>query len=504
MKILTAQQLKELDAFSIERQNISSADLMQRAASKCFNWINKNLGLNHSFSIVCGPGNNGGDGLVIAQLLSENNCDVECILLNFTDKNSPDYELNLTKLQKTECKIRSIQSENELESIKFNGKIVVDAIFGFGLSRPAEGLAAAIIKHINSCKTKKVIAIDLPSGLYCDQLNAKEDQIIQADFTLTFHVPKLSFFFPEGGNSVGKVIVLDIRLDKSFASKLESNYSYITPSKVGGFLKKRKTFSHKGTYGHTNIIAGSRGKMGAAVLASKAASFSGVGLVTSTIPSVGLNVMQMTVPVAMCDDNYGTDCLEGKIEINDKHTYGIGPGIGKSSETVEFLKHFLKEVIQPIVIDADALNCISENREMLYDIPENSILTPHIKEFGRLAGVTENSLERLNKLVEFCIEHKVYVVLKDARTIICSPQGKCSFSLNGTPGMATGGSGDVLTGILAGLLAQGFSLDETTQLGVVLHGLAGEFSAEKYSEYGMNAESILEEIGEGFKMLLKI
>jgi NAD(P)H-hydrate epimerase len=503
MKLLNAQQIKDLEAFTIERQNISSSELMNRAASKCFNWIVKNIGLNHAFTIICGPGNNGGDGLVIAQLLKENNCNVECILLDFTDKKASDFDLNLKKLQKADCEIHSIQSESELENLKFNGKIVIDAIFGIGLSRPTEGITAAIIKQINKSKPERVIAIDLPSGLYCDELNSKVDQIIQADYTLTFHIPKLSFFFPEGGNSVGKVIVLAIRLDKLFASKSKSKYYFITPLKVGAFLEKRKTFSHKGTYGHANIIAGSRGKIGAAILASNSASFSGVGLVTATVPSIGLNAMQTSVPVAMCDDSYGTDYLKGEIEINNKHTYGIGPGIGKTEETVQFLRYFLKQANKPIVIDADALNCIAVNREMLNDIPEHSILTPHIKEFERLAGETQNSLERLKRLVEFCEINKVYIVLKDARTIICSPQGKCYFSLNGSPGMATGGSGDVLTGILTGLLAQGFSPEETTRFGVVLHGLSGELAAKKHSEYAMTAESILNEIGEGFKLLLR-
>ncbi len=500
MKILTAAQLKELDAYSIERQKISSADLMHRAASKCFNWIKSEFGLNHKFSIVCGPGNNGGDGLVIAQLLTEENCDVECILLNFTNNHTPDYNLNLIKLQKTGCKIISIQSESELISLKFNGKIVIDAIFGFGLSRPADEIAAATINHINNSKPKKVVAIDLPSGLFNNELNSEEDQIIQADFTLTFHVPKLSFFFPEGGNYVGKVVVLDIGLDKVFSSKLESNYHFITLSKVGSFLKKRATFTHKGTYGHANIIAGSRGKIGAAVLASKAASYSGVGLVTATIPSVGLNVLQSSVPVVMCEDNYGTDFLEGKIEIHEKHTYGIGPGIGQSVETVVFLKYFLTQISKPAVIDADAINIIAGHPEMLEDIPENSILTPHIKEFERLVGKTKDSIDQLNRLIDFCIQHKIYIVLKDARTIICSPKGKCFFSLNGSPGMATGGSGDVLTGILTGLLAQGYSSEQATQLGVILHGLAGELAAEKHTENAMNGESIIDEIGEGWKI----
>lgn len=503
MKLLTAQQIKELEAHTMERQKIVSADLMQRAASKCYNWIKKELGLDYSYTVVCGKGNNGGDGLVLAQFLTRNNYDVECVLLDISDKETLEYSMELAKLRRSDCKIKTIRSESEIESLNFNGRIVIDALFGIGLSRCAEGVAGTLIRHINSSKTVKVIAIDLPSGLYCDKLNAPQDPIVHADYTLTFHVPKLSFFFLEGGNAVGKIVVLDIRLDKVYASTIDRGHFYITPSIVGDYLKKRTIFTHKGTYGHANLIGGGRGKVGAAVLMTKAASFSGVGLVTATVPSVGFQIMQSTVPVAMCDDSYGKDFLEGKIEVDEKFTYGIGPGIGKSAETAQFLAYFLKQVNKPIVIDADGINIIAEHPEMLKDIPENSILTPHVKEFRGLAGETKNSHEQLDLLIKFSVQHKVYIVLKDARTIVCTPQGKCYFSLNGTPGMATGGSGDVLTGLLTGLLAQGYTPEETTKLGLVLHGVAGELAAEKHSEYAMTAESIIDEIGAGFKVLMK-
>jgi NAD(P)H-hydrate epimerase len=503
MKLLTAQQIRELEVHTIAHQKIASADLMQRAASKCFNWIRRQLGLDHKFYVLCGPGNNGGDGLVIAQLLTQYNCDVECLLFNHSEKHSPDFLMNLAKLERSDCKLKIINSESDLETLKCNGRIIVDALFGIGLTRPAEGIIAALIGQINKSNTAEVIAIDLPSGLYCDDLNAKEDQIIQADFTLTFHVPKRSFFYSEGGNSVGKIVVLDIRLDKSFASNIEGTYFYITPEIVGRYLKKRVIFTHKGSYGHANLITGSRGKMGAAVLTTKAASMTGSGLTTATVPSIGLEIIQSTIPVAMCNDSYGKDILEGEIEVDEKYTYGVGPGIGKSEETAKFIAHFLKQTTKPIVIDADALNCIADHPEMLKDIPENSILTPHVKEFRGLAGPTNNSHEQLERLITFSKQHKVFTVLKDARTIVCTPQGKCFFSLNGTPGMATGGSGDVLTGILTGLLAQGYSPEQTAKLGLVLHGVAGELAAEKYSEYAMTSESIIEQIGAGFKELMK-
>ena len=503
MKLLTALQIKELEAHTIERQKITSADLMQRAASKSYNWIKSQLGLTHSYTVICGPGNNGGDGLVLAQFLTRNNYDVDCVLLDISDKNTPEYLMELAKLQRSDCKIKTITSESDLESLNFNGRIIIDAIYGIGLSRAAEGVSGKLIRHINSSKTEKVIAIDLPSGLYCDELNGLHDPIVHADYTLTFHVPKPSFFYLEGGNAVGKIVVLDIRLDKAYAATIDCKQFYITPAMVGSFLKKRTIFTHKGTYGHANLIGGRRGEIGAAVLMTKAASFSGAGLVTATVPSVGYDIIQTSIPVAMCDDAYGKDQLEGEIKVDEKFTYGVGPGIGKSEKTAQFLAHFLKQVNKPIVIDADGINCIAEHPEMLKDVPENSILTPHIKEFKGLAGETKDSHEQLDLLVKFSIQHKVYIVLKDARTIVCTPQGKCYFSLNGTPGMATGGSGDVLTGILTGLLAQGYNPEQTAKLGLVLHGVAGELAAEKYSEYAMTSESIIEQIGNGFKELLK-
>ncbi|HZH86641.1 MAG TPA: NAD(P)H-hydrate dehydratase [Brumimicrobium sp.] len=503
MKLLTVQQIKELEAFTMERQKITSADLMQRAASKTYNWIKSQLGLDYAYTVVCGPGNNGGDGLVLAQFLTRNNYDVECVLLDIDYKHTPEYSYELAKLERSDCKIKTINSESQLESLNFNGRIVIDAIFGIGLSRAAEGVPGKLIRHINNSKTVKVIAIDLPSGLYCDELNGPNDPIVHADYTLTFHVPKTSFFFLEGGNAIGKIIVLDIRLDKGFASKIEGTHYYITPAMVGSYLKKRTIFTHKGTYGHANLIGGSRGKIGAAILMTRAASLSGTGLTTATVPSVGFEIMQSSIPVAMCDDSYGKEQLEGKIEIEDRFTYGVGPGIGTSKETAQFLADFLKKVNMPIVIDADAINCIAENPEMLKDIPENSILTPHVKEFRGLAGATNNSHEQLELLIKFSVQHKVYIVLKDARTIVCTPGGKCFFSLNGTPGMATGGSGDVLTGLLTGLLAQGYSPEQTSKLGLVLHGVAGELASAKHGEYAMTAESIIEEIGNAFKELQK-
>ena len=501
MKILTASQLKKLDAETISKQNISGIDLMEKAANTCFKWINKNFNRSDRFLVLCGQGNNGGDGLVLARLLIKNDYPVECILIKKSDNTTSSHATNLERLKKTNCPIQTIEDEKQCKALNFSNKIVIDAIFGLGLSRPAEGLFGAVIKKLNGDQPESVIAVDLPSGMFCDQLNGENDAIVNADYTLTFHVPKQTFFFPEFGNSVGKVVVLDIGLDKEVARTMKSNNYYLSPESVAQLLQKRKIFTHKGSYGHANLIAGSIGKMGAAVLMAKGASYAGAGLVTATIPAGGVNIMQTSLPTAMCNSHRGEAILSGSIDIDDSHTYGVGPGLGQAPDTVQLLSDFIKKIEVPLVLDADALNIIAKHPELLKNIPSYSILTPHIKEFQRLAGESENSNERFKKLVVFSKKHKVFVVLKDARTIICTPEGICFYSLNGSPGMATGGSGDVLAGLLTGLLAQGYASEKTCKIAVIVHGIAGELAAEKHTEYAMTAESILEEIGNGFKEL---
>lgn len=490
--------MKELDQHTVQAQGISSNELMLHAATRAFQWIESNVGLKESFCVICGTGNNGGDGLVIARLLSQKGAEVECVILNFTAKRSVDFSFNLKLL--ANCEIIEINDVDEFQRIDLTHKVIIDAIFGYGLNRPAEGLVKQVISKINESKKKLVISIDIPSGMFCDLMNGKDDFIVEADDTLTFHSPKFSFFFPQAGNHPGKIKILDIGLDAQYANQLSTQNYFLNAKAVSLFLNKRKTFSNKGTYGHANLIAGSRGKIGAAVLMCRAAGYAGAGLVSATIPRIGRDVLQTTVPTAMCDDRFGEDFLAGDFIVDPKLTYGIGPGLGTDPQTLKFLRSFLKQIKNPVVIDADALNLISQNPELLYDIPVNSILTPHIKEFERLVGNTDH----FENLKTFVKERRVIVVLKDARTIIATPEGDCFFSLNGTPGMATGGSGDVLAGLITGLLAQGLRPQDAAKLGVILHGIAGELAAEKYTEYRMTALEILEFVGESFKIIEKV
>ncbi|MEX2485135.1 MAG: NAD(P)H-hydrate epimerase, partial [Brumimicrobium sp.] len=401
MKILSAKQQRELDAFTIENESISSVDLMERAALKCFNWLISNYSKNDKFSIICGPGNNGGDGLVIARHLHKNKYHVECSVIAFSDKFSKDFLINESRLEECGLKLKIIKSEDNLNKIDFSDHVVVDAIFGTGLSRPAEGLPKEAIRLINS-NAKEIVAIDMPSGMYCDDLHNNSDMIINANYTLSFQAPKLNFFFPETGNHVGRWEVLDIGLDQNKATKFNVRNFCLTTSMVHRYVKKRVAFSHKGTYGHAKIVAGSYGKIGACVLATKAALKVGSGLVSAIVPKCGVEILQQCVPPAMVEPNEGNLFLSGKLTNIDKTAvYAVGPGVGKSAITVTFIKSLFELIDSPLVIDADGLNILSDKSVLIKKIPSNSILTPHPKEFERLVGSFTDSYDRTQKQIEF-------------------------------------------------------------------------------------------------------
>ncbi|MDX1653523.1 MAG: NAD(P)H-hydrate dehydratase [Brumimicrobium sp.] len=494
MKILSAEQQGILDNYTIENEPVSSTDLMERAARRCFRKIKESCSRDTVFSVFCGPGNNGGDGLVIARYLIENDYRVHCFVAQFTDNFSQDFKVNLERLQRMGQEIKFLKDTADLQAVTINSSVVIDAIFGTGLSRPAEGFVKNIIQFINE-NARYILSVDVPSGMYCEGIHESEDAIIQANETITFHAPKLNFFFPETGNYVGKLSVLDIGLLAEKDKDFEVKHIFLTKEYVRGLIKKRQRFSHKGTYGHAQLIAGSYGKMGACVLAVKAALRSGAGLVSALVPECGLEILQNSVPAAMVDVNDGKNYLSGKADVNVDRYYGVGTGMGTSAETAIFLKDIVEHVRNPLVIDADALNILAESPELLAELPENSILTPHPREFQRLVGKFKNSYERLEKQQEFSSKHKLIVVLKDAVTIISAPEGFCYFSDFGNPGMATGGAGDVLTGIITGLLAQGYTPENAAKIGVALHGMAGTRVVEVLTEEALIAEDIVDYLG---------
>jgi len=507
MKILDSEQVQKLDYYTVTNEPILSINLMERASRICTNWIVKKLKPNTLISVFVGPGNNGGDGLAIARMLA----DLEYVVKVFIcgNKLSPDSLINYEKLliQKL-VYIKFIVEGDELPRIK-SDEVIIDALFGSGLTRPLTSFFGEIVQHINR-GIAKVISIDIPSGFFNEEntlltksLDGGYLNAIRAGDTLTLELPFLSFMLPDAQNHVGELHILPIGLNQTYLNEIETDYFYIDIEMVRSIIGKRKKFDHKGTYGHALIIAGSYGKMGAAILSSKACLRTGVGLLTVHVPISGYEILQVAVPEAMvCIDESETRFCKTE-EQGHYSTIGIGPGLGTQKATVDLLGKLLINSSKPVVLDADALNIISENKEMLKSLPLNSILTPHPGEFRRLVGDWDNYYNRLQMQIEFSEKYKVFMVLKGAHTSITTPEGKCYFNSSGNPGMATAGSGDVLTGILTSLLAQGYTSANASILGVYLHGLAGDLAAEKYGEQALLASDIIDNLGAAYKEIIK-
>lgn len=498
MKIVSCEQIKEIDSYTIKHEPIASIDLMERASVQLFNWITGRFGISEHFVIFAGTGNNGGDGLALARMLGNSGYMAEVQFISVSDNISSDCNLNLKRLQNvTNVTINTIKDISQIPLIS-SGDIVIDAIFGSGLTRPVNGLPAEVIQLINKSDAL-VISIDLPSGLFGeDNSNNSNTGIISADFTLTFQFPKLSFMFPENAQFVGEWVVLPIGLDENAIQRTVTPYRLLLCSDILPVLRRRGKFDHKGTYGHGLLIAGSEGKMGAAVLGARAALRTGIGLITCHIPSGGNMIIQSTVSEAMVVKDKSEKFISEIGSVENFTSVGIGPGIGTAEETCQTFKSFLSACNKPLVIDADALNILSLNIDLLKLLPPDTILTPHPKEFERLTGKTNNSFERLQKQLAFSEKHNCIVILKGAHSTITLPSGEVYFNSTGNPGMATGGSGDVLTGILVSLLAQGYSPVNAAITGVYLHGLAGDIAARESCYESIIATDIINCIGKAF------
>ena len=495
MKILTATQIRNADHFTIENEPIAAIALMERAAKVCFKWIEERHSKNTTFHIVCGTGNNGGDGLAIARMLW--NAGYECQIFKIPlGKESIDFQINENRLPTT---LYTMTSHQDLPEWNDNENVVIiDSLLGIGAGKPPAGLLLECIQKINQSGCK-VVSIDMPSGLYSEFNDARDtNSIVQATETLSFQLPKLSFLLPEAGTRAGEFHLLDIGLHSDFIDKVNTPYQFLEGHTIQKLLKKRFKFSHKGSYGHLLLVAGSEGKMGAAVLAANAGFYSGVGKLTVHSPKCGLAIIQSTVVEAMVEVNSGEKTLSGTLKQTES-TLAIGPGIGTADETGLFLKSVLKQSNHPLVLDADALNLLAKNKDWLTYLPENSILTPHPKEFERLVSPWRSDREKLDCLTNFCRQWKCICVIKGAHTVIGLPDGTFYFNSTGNPGMATAGSGDVLTGILGGFLAQGYSPKQVALLGVYLHGLAGDHARKQWGIYSMTAGHINQGIPDAFR-----
>ncbi len=511
MKILTTEQVKQADKYTIEHEPIASIDLMERAASRAAQWILEQFGADNDYAIFVGPGNNGGDGLVIARHIDkaqrkENLTNkVTVYFVKFSDKMSPDFKTNLDRLNNTNVTVHYITQADDFPQLT-EDHIIIDAIFGSGLNRPVKGLAAQVIEKINQSPKKFVISIDIPSGLFGEENHREPQVIVKADITITFEFPFLSFFFPENEDYVGEFVVIPIGIHPEFIEKVETNYFTVEPGELAEIIKPRKRFAHKGNFGHGLLVAGKYGTMGAAVLAARAAHRTGIGLLTAHVPQKCVDIMQISSPETIVQIDELNDKVSAYIDNLDKfNAIGIGPGIGLIQEPALLLRDLLhKGKNKLFVIDADAITILGQHKDWLEDLPANAILTPHPKEFERIAGQTPNNYQRLQRQIEFSKKYNVIVVLKGAYTSISLPDGRVFFNVSGNPGMATGGSGDVLTGMILSLLAQGYEPEDAAKLGVYLHGLAGDIAALDIGEISLLPGDIIEAIPDAYQELLGI
>ena len=513
MKILTPSQIRAVDAYTIEHEPITSIDLMDRAALACVYWIIEHFDTQQAIAVFAGPGNNGGDGLAIAYFLKRMSYDLSVYMLTDNDRLSPDTQTNYQRL--TDCQPVVLTGKNM--PVLLPSTIVIDALFGVGLSRPLNGLAAQTVMHINQSGCT-VVSIDMPSGLFCNENSENDpDSIIRAHHTLTFQQPKLSFFFAENAVYAGHWEILNIGLLPEAIEKQNSKYFTLQKRNIAKFIQPRNKFAHKGDFGHACLIAGSRSMMGACVLAAKACLRAGAGLVTTHIPHEENVIIQTSVPEALVSLDEDPEVFSQIPDLSAFSAIAIGPGIGKKQETQLALFTLLFMLNAPksnlsrrlissgsytrLVLDADALNILSENSDWLKLLPPNSILTPHPKEFDRLAGKSEIGYQRHLKQIDMARRYSVFIVLKGAHTSIATPDGCCFFNYTGNPGMATAGSGDVLTGIIVSLLAQGWSPYRAACAGVWLHGTAGDIAALQSRQQSLIASDIVENIGKAFKEL---
>lgn len=499
MVILSSAQIHDWDAYTIRQKPIRSIDLMEIASTRCVQWLWQRTLPHQPIAVFCGKGNNGGDGLAIGRLLSARGRKVAVYILEAGQKGTDDFQENLAGLHQTPAEIVYLQSPDHFPVLSA-GTMIVDALFGTGLNRKLEGLAAALVEKINSYGAE-VVSIDMPSGMLADG-SSRGFPVITATHTLSFQCMKLAFMLPENEAHTGVVHILEIGLMPGFLAQLQCDTLLLDIDLVRAIYKPRKRFSHKGNYGHALLIAGSKGMMGAAVLAARACLRSGVGKLSCLSPECGYSIMQTAVPEAMCSTN-GDDYLTAPPgHLEQYAAIGIGPGMGTRDEQAVLIKELLSGYKHPLLADADALNLLAKQPDLLSQLPAFSIITPHPAEFDRLFGPQSNDFERIEAARKAAARMGIIIILKGHHTLIAMPGGNAFFNSTGNPGMATGGSGDVLSGIITGLLAQQYAPEQAALLGVFLHGLAGDCAAKRMSEEAMIAGDIVDHLGEAFLRLV--
>jgi len=500
MKIFTADNIRLLDQYTIEHEPVSSSGLMERAASALFHAIVKLYPDKSAAFFVCaGPGNNGGDALALSRMLLEGGYQTD-VHLFMNDTLSDDCELMLHRLTDNFSHAFTLHQHVFGKPEVGANAVIIDGLFGSGLNRPLNGDWSKLILHLNSFTNTK-ISIDIPSGLKSEGAHHFSESAVKADLTFSFQFPKISFFFAENEKFTGKWVVLDIGIHPDGIRLTESPYLFVEAEDIRAMYRVRKQFSHKGTYGHLGIIAGSKGMAGASILVSRAALRAGVGLVTLHGPEANRCILQNVAPEVIYEADKHQDCVTEFYHTDRYDAIAIGPGLGTRTLTVDMMNYLLKHIRVPAVLDADALNIIAAHDHLLNQLPPGSIITPHPGEFDRLCGSSADSAIRLEKATKLAAQHRIYVVLKGAYTRIVCPDGKIYINSTGNPGMATAGSGDVLTGIIGALLAQEYEPEHAAVMGVYIHGLAGDLALESQSEESLMAGDIIENLGRAFKTL---
>lgn len=494
MKILSPEQLHKADQKTIKNEDIVSWQLMEHASLKAIEILTKIILEKTVIQILAGSGNNGGDGLAIAYHLQKIGYTVEVLLVEYASKLSPDNQQNLDRLLSDNL-VKVSRVDKNTKGFNFKPQpVIIDAIFGIGLNRDLPAFVNDIIITANESDALR-LAVDVPSGMFLNDLTPEHAKVFQAHHTLTFQCPKLNFFLPNRGNSLGKIWVIDIGLDQDYISTLENPYEYLDSSMALSLKKTRKRFSHKGDYGHLLVIGGQYGMMGSVCLTSKAALKSGAGKVTVLSPKCGVEIIQQYVPEAMVIPSKNQEQVSS-VELNFKPSHiCMGMGLGQSEQALETLKYFIDVANSPMLIDADGLNLLAQHNNLLEKLPPKTILTPHQGELKRLVGEWEDDYDKLTKMKNLVKTYDVILVSKDAYTFIVS-KDKIYINSTGNAGMATAGSGDTLSGIISGLLAQKYAPLEASILGVYLHGLAADTFIEKHEEYSLIASDIIDCLGD--------
>jgi len=490
MKIFTKDQIYAGDALTAKKQNISSTDLMERAGIQIFNWLHLRMqGAQVPIHVFCGIGNNGGDGLVVARHLITHGYNVKTYVVNCSTKRSKDFLINYERIKNTTKEWPTLLNCKE-DFPPINGNdIIVDAVFGIGINRPVDAWVKGLFNHFRTSKAF-TLSVDLPSGLHTDQVPSDPETVVSASHTLSFQMPKLVFFLPETAGFTVQWEVLNIGLDPQYLVETQTEAELIGKNEVLPLYKPRERFSHKGTFGHSLIIGGSYGKIGAVTLASKAALVSGSGKVTALLPKCGYTVLQSSFPEAMVITDVNEEYLTNITFTIEPTVIGIGVGMGTEKTTIDAFTKFLKTNTKPLVIDADAINCLSKSKEVLKLLPEFSVLTPHPKELERLIGKWRDDFDKLKKAKAFSKKHNVIIVLKGANTITIF-QDKLFVNATGNPGLATAGTGDVLTGIITGLISQGYEPLLAAIFGVYLHGRAADVIIEDFGYQSLTASDVI-------------